>query len=40
MCFVQTSAQAAAFALYNINWLVLYDHSGECLLRDMHRVLL
>jgi len=36
VCVGRISEQTAAFALYNINRLVLYNQGGECLLGNMH----
>jgi hypothetical protein len=38
MCFIRISEQTATFALYDINRVVLYNRSGECLLRGTYSV--
>ena len=40
MCFVRISEQTVTFALHDINRMVLYNRSGECLLRGTDSVLI
>ena len=39
MCFVWIWEQTAIISLYSINWLVLYNTDGVCLLRGTDWVL-